>query len=68
MFRCVQWFRAKYKLCLITADAELAHEILRLNDFAGEEDFETAAGFIEEGAFKFYKEDFSEPFNDWQEL
>ncbi len=47
-------FRGKYRLCLITPNEELAQEILRLNDSA-EDGFEIAAGFFDEGEFKFYE-------------
>lgn len=47
-------FRGKYRLCLITLNEELAQEILRLNDSA-EDGFEIAAGFFDEGEFKFYE-------------
>lgn len=48
-------FRGKYRLCLITPNEELAQEILRLNDSAEDDDFEIAAGFFDEGEFKFYE-------------
>ena len=47
-------FRDKYRLCLITPNEEIAQEILRLNDSA-EDGFEIAAGFFDEGEFKFYE-------------
>ena len=50
-------FRNKYELCLITPNVELARDVLQLNDSAAEDDFEIAAGFVEEGAFKFYTEE-----------
>ena len=47
-------FRAQYRLCLITPNGKLAKEVLELNDSAGKEDLEIAAGFVEGSTFKFY--------------
>lgn len=47
-------FRGKYRLCLVTPNEFLAYEVLRLNDSAGKEDLEIAAGFVERSTFKFY--------------
>ena len=47
-------FRGKYELCLVTQNVELARDVLRLNDSTEADDFEIAAGFVENGAFKFY--------------
>lgn len=65
-------FRDTYRLCLITPNESLAQEVLQLND-ADEEDFDVAAGFVEEGAFKFYERLEStcittKDFEDWAEL
>lgn len=55
IFSVFKKFRGKYRLCLVTPNEFLAYEVLRMNDSAGKEDLEIAAGFFDEGAFKFYE-------------
>lgn len=46
-------FHNTHNLCLITADAVLADEVLKLNDSA-ESDFKVTAGYVDGGYFYFY--------------
>ena len=54
IFSVFKKFRGKYRLCLVTPNEFLAYEVLRMNDSAGKEDLEIAAGFVERSTFKFY--------------
>ena len=48
-------FHNTHNLCLITTDALLADEVLKLNDSA-ESEFKVTAGYVDDGYFYFYED------------